>query len=181
MLKLKPNVDRVNLVFLVIFGGAFGFVEAAVVYYLRDLLNFHTNYVITSYKVLLNLGFITFVSPLHSILINNHITAVEITRELATLIMLVSVAFIAGKTKRQRVGAFLISFASWDIMYYVFLKLVDNWPSSLLTKDVYFLIPATWIGPVITPLIISTIMLIVGARLYLRQPKKPSTQAKLDS
>jgi hypothetical protein len=165
---------RINLVFLIIFGVAFGFVEAAVVYYLRDLLNFHAGYVITNYRTLLNLGFITFVTPGHSLLINSRITSIEVIRETATIIMLISVAFIAGKNRKQRLSAFLITFACWDISYYVFLKILDNWPSNFLTKDVYFLIPVTWIGPVITPLIISAIMLAVGAKLYLDRPRKPS-------
>ena len=70
------KLNSTSLLFLVIFGVAFGFVEAAVVYYLRDLMNFHTNYAISNYKILLNLGFITFVSPIHSLLINNHVTTI---------------------------------------------------------------------------------------------------------
>ena len=159
-----------KLIATMVFGTAFGFVEAAVVYYLRDLINFHTNYVISGYKVLLNLGFITFISPAHSILVNNRITHIEVARETATIIMLITVAFIAGKNRRQRLGAFLVSFACWDIMYYVFLKILDNWPSNFMTKDIYFLIPVVWIGPVITPLIISLIMLITGCKLYLQPP-----------
>jgi hypothetical protein len=157
----------INLGFLVVFGTAFGFVEAAVVYYLRALINFHKNFDLIHYKVLLNLGFITFISPSHSILLNNKVTAVEITREFATIVLLISVAYIAGIDLRHRAGAFLISFACWDITYYLFLKILDNWPSSLMTRDVYFLIPVTWIGPVITPLAICTVMLAIGIKLYV--------------
>jgi hypothetical protein len=153
---------------LVVFGTAFGFVEAAVVYYLRFLLKFNVNLVPTNYKVLLNLGFITFVSPQHPVLINSRLNAIEITREAATIIMLAAIAFVASKSLKQRFGAFLVCFACWDITYYIFLKIVDNWPSSLMTKDVFFLIPVTWIGPVVTPLVISVVMLIAGSRLFLR-------------
>ena len=172
MQDIKDKTKYFNLFFLILFGSAFGYVEAAVVYYLRNLINFHTNYVVTNYKVLLNLGFITFISPVHPILISNKITSVELARETATIIMLLAIAYVAGKNNKQRVGAFLISFACWDIMYYVFLKILDNWPSSLMTKDIYFLIPVTWIGPVITPLVASIVILIIGVRLYLR----PSNQ-----
>lgn len=169
MKKTRPARERIfNLAFIMCFGVAFGYAEAAVVYYLRDLTNFHTNYVVSSYKVLLNLGFITFVSPVHALLISNRITTIEIARETATIIMLIAVAYVAGKTRRQRVGAFLVSFACWDIMYYVFLKVLDNWPSSLMTKDIFFLIPVTWVGPVITPIVASAIMLVIGIKLYLR-------------
>ena len=170
--KPKHKFKLTNLLFLIVFGSAFGFVEAAVVYYLRDLINFHANYVISNYKVLLNLGFMTFVSPIHSLLISNLITTIEMVRETATIVMLISIAYLAGKNRLQRVGAFLVSFACWDIMYYVFLKLLDNWPSSLMTKDVYFLVPVTWIGSVITPLVISIIMLFFGIKLYVRPSAK---------
>jgi hypothetical protein len=58
-------------------------------------------------------------------------------------------------------------------MYYVFLKIIANWPSSLMTKDVFFLLPVTWIGPVITPLIIATAMLVIGIRLFMRNSNSP--------
>lgn len=158
---------RTNLIVLVIFGVAFGFVEAAVVYYLRTLIHFDGNYAIPHYRVLLNLGFITFVSPAHSLLLNHRISDVEVTRESATLVMLACVAFVAAHRWRQRLGAFLVCFACWDLAYYLFLRVIDDWPTSLFTRDVFFLIPVTWIGPVITPIICSLVILVVGAKLYL--------------
>jgi hypothetical protein len=176
VIKPKKDVNKLsNYLFLVIFGIAFGFVEASVVYYLRSLINFHLNYDISNYKVLLNLGFMTFVNPVHSLLISSTVTHIETFREMATIIMLVAISFIAGKNKRQSIGAFLVSFACWDIMYYVFLKILDNWPSSLMTKDVFFLVPVTWIGPVLTPIVCSIIMFVVGSRLYLYSPKPHHT------
>lgn len=53
----------------------------------------------------------------------------------------------------MRLVYFLYAFAIWDIFYYVFLKLALNWPASLLTWDLLFLIPWPWAGPVITPII----------------------------
>ena len=154
-------------------GTAFGFVEAAVVYYLRALMRFHQNYSLAHYKTILNLGFITFVTPQHALLSSNRITDVEKFREAATIVILVAIAYVAGKNARQRVGAFLISFACWDIMYYVFLKIIADWPSSLMTRDVFFLLPVTWIGPVITPLVIATAMLVVGIRLFMKNSDSP--------
>jgi hypothetical protein len=154
-------------------GGAFGFVEAAVVYYLRALMRFHENYSLAHYKTILNLGFITFITPQHALLSSNRITDVEKFREAATIVILIAIAYIAGKNVRERVGAFLISFACWDIMYYVFLKIIANWPSSLMTKDVFFLLPVTWIGPVITPLVIATAMLVIGIRLFMKNSNSP--------
>jgi hypothetical protein len=160
--------NQANLAFLISFGIAFGFVEAAVVYYLRLFITNRFEGALAHYKVLLNLGFITFVRPTHSVLLNNRVTTVEITREAATIIMLASVAYVSAAGWRRRFGAFLVGFACWDISYYLFLKIVDHWPASLMTKDVYFLIPVMWIGPVLTPLAISTAMLLGGSWLYLK-------------
>jgi hypothetical protein len=156
---------------LIIFGTAFGFVEAAVVYYLRELIKFNANYAISNYKVLLNLGFITFVSPQHSILPSGRLGDVEVTREAATIVMLACISFVTARDWRSRLGAFMVSFACWDLSYYLFLRILDNWPGSFFTRDVFFLIPVTWIGPVITPIVICTAMLILGVMLHL----KPST------
>jgi hypothetical protein len=152
----------------VIFGVAFGFVEAAVVYYLRALIRFDQNYPLTHYKVLLNLGFITFIQPAHSLLINHRVSDIEVARESATIIMLAALSFVAAARWPQRLGAFLVSFACWDLAYYLFLRIVDNWPRSLFTRDVFFLIPVTWIGPVITPIILSIVILTLGSYLFLR-------------
>jgi len=64
---------------------------------------------------------------------------------------------------RQRLAYFLIIFATWDIFFYLWLKVLLNWPSSVLDWDILFLIPLTWAGPVLAPLITSLTMLLVAA------------------
>lgn len=93
-------------------------------------------------------------------MIDKDIAIVEIFRELATLIMLLGAGFIAGRSKTEKFGLFLYSFAVWDIFYYVFLKITLNWPESLFTWDILFLIPTTWVGPVIAPVIVSLVMIV---------------------
>ena len=174
-MRRLASVERAsltNIAFLVTFGISFGYVEAAVVTYLRVLDKFHQNYPISHYKVYLNLGFITFVKPAHSILLTTRIANIEVGREAMTIAMLVCVAWVAGRSAAQRGAAFLIGFATWDIFYYVWLWVLDDWPRSLFTRDVFFLIPVTWIGPVITPLVISAGMLIVGIFFYQRAPTR---------
>ncbi|HEY1222324.1 MAG TPA: hypothetical protein VGE75_02365, partial [Acidimicrobiales bacterium] len=79
-------------------------------------------------------------------------------------------AYVSTRVWSQRCGAFLVCFACWDISYYGWLRVLDDWPRSLFTRDVFFLIPVTWIGPVITPLIICLGMLVVGVILFRDQP-----------
>ncbi len=98
--------------------------------------------------------------PLKSI--DDSMLVVEFLREAATLIMLVSIGIIAGRTKTERFGFFIFCFAIWDIFYYIFLYLLLGWPESLLTWDILFLIPVTWVGPVLGPIINSISMILLA-------------------
>ena len=102
------------------------------------------------------------------------IALTELGREAATIIMLAGIGVLSGKNPTQRFAFFLYSFAIWDIFYYVFLKLLLNWPESLLTWDILFLIPLPWVGPVICPCIISISMLLLAVLLVYFNEKNPS-------
>src|SRR5687767_15625073 len=66
---------------------------------------------------------------------------VEVIREIATVLLLATGGWLAGRTPRSRLGYFLIAFGVWDIFYYVFLAAIGPWPRSVLDWDVLFLIP----------------------------------------
>jgi hypothetical protein len=98
------------------------------------------------------------------------IALTEFLREIATLIMLLGIGFLAGRNFSQRFAWFIYSFAIWDIFYYVFLKLILNWPSSWLTWDILFLIPVIWTGPVLAPVLVSLTMIVLSfIILYFEQ------------
>lgn len=132
---------------LLLFGLSMAFFESAVVVYLREI----------SYSK----GFSFPMNP-----IPDTIAMTEIIRELASLIMILAVAYLAGKSFLQRFANFLFIFALWDIFYYVFLKLLLGWPVSLMTWDILFLIPVVWSGPVIAPILISFLMLLLAGIIY---------------
>jgi hypothetical protein len=133
---------------MTIFSIAMGFLESSVVVYLREL--YYPS---------------GFAFPLAQMSQNVAIT--EICREIATIVMLGSIGFIAGKNLRQKLAWFIYCFAIWDIFYYVFLKVLIHWPESLFTWDILFLIPVIWTGPVLAPLIVSiTMILMAGIILY---------------
>ncbi len=93
--------------------------------------------------------------------------AVEIARELATLVMIAAVGMLAGRTRLERLAWAAVVFGTWDIVYYVGLRAIIGWPSSLDTWDVLFLVPSQWVGPVWAPLAISAALVtagLVGAR-----------------
>ena len=149
-----------TFVLLSIFGIAMGLLEAIVVVYLRQLY----------YPQ----GFDFPLSPL-----SPQMLSVEWLREIATIIMLVSIGIIAGKNYLQRFSYFLYSFAIWDIFYYVGLKLLLNWPPSFLTWDILFLIPVTWIGPVLAPIICSLMMILLAGSIVCLQERDYTVKIKL--
>jgi hypothetical protein len=134
------------LSWLVIFSIAMAYLESAVVVYLREIY----------YPE----GFSFPLAP-----INVDIFMTEIWRELATIIMLAGIGILTGNSSSQRFAFFLLTFAIWDIFYYVFLYALLGWPSSLLTWDILFLVPIPWVGPVITPIIVSLTMLLLASSL----------------
>jgi hypothetical protein len=99
--------------------------------------------------------------------------SVELPRELATLIMLFAVGWLAGRTWRARLGYMAIAFGAWDIFYYVFLKIICGWPHSLFDWDILFLLPLPWWGPVLAPVLISLLLILWGtfASQFERLPR----------
>jgi len=130
--------------FVVIYAIAMAWVESAVVFYLRSMIDR-----IEPYQP----------DPLPVI---GGFALVELPREFATMVMLVAVGFLAGRNWRARIGYAVIAFGVWDIFYYVFLKMICGWPHSLLDWDVLFLLPLPWWGPVLAPVLISLLMILWG-------------------
>jgi hypothetical protein len=89
-------------------------------------------------------------------------TFIEIGREAATIVMLVTIALIAGNSKPKKWGYFFLSFGLWDIFYYIWLYILIQWPQSLLEWDILFLIPLPWWGPVLSPVLISLLLISIG-------------------
>lgn len=92
---------------------------------------------------------------------------IEKTREVATILILIILALLVGKSWLDTIVVFLWTFAFWDLFYYLSLYLLIKWPSSLTTMDVLFLIPRPWIAPVWIPIGISSITIITIAVLLL--------------
>jgi hypothetical protein len=92
---------------------------------------------------------------------------IEITREAATIIMLVILAFLTGRSWIEKGVFFLWTFAFWDLFYYLSLYILIKWPPRLTTIDVLFLIPKPWIAPVWFPIGISGLTILIIAVLAL--------------
>ncbi len=126
-----------------IFGIVFGILEGIFVLYMREI------YYPDGFQLPL-----VFLAP--------DMILVEIVREFCTIVMLGVIAWVSAKSLVQRFSVFLFAFAVWDIVYYLALKVFLNWPESLFTWDVLFLIPITWVSPVLAPVICSAGMIVIG-------------------
>ncbi|HJN44504.1 MAG: hypothetical protein CL477_11555 [Acidobacteria bacterium] len=139
---------RSRLSWLAVYAVAMAYVESAVVVYLRAI--YYPD---------------GFAFPL--VLIEPGMSAIEIGREAATLVVLLGVAAVMTTDRWERFLFVALSFGIWDIFYYVWLWVFLGWPPSLFTWDILFLVPVPWIAPVLAPVIVS-VGLIVGSLLLLR-------------
>jgi hypothetical protein len=154
---------------ITVFALAFGFVEAAVVAYLRAAIGLLPGYHGTladvqrlslSYQQAQSIGQFP-----------ESLLTIELFREAATVIMLVCVAFLAASRSRERWAAFLWAFAIWDIAYYGGLWAIVRWPQSFKELDVLFLIPVPWLAQVWYPLLVSALTLLALAATKMRRSR----------
>ncbi len=131
-----------------IYAIAMGYLESAAVIYLRQ----------TAFGNSVQVFPVRFLDP--------QLGGIEFVREAATIIMLLMVGYLAGRSRLQQSMFFVYSFAVWDILYYLFLKIFTGWPRSFGEFDVLFLIPVIWISPVICPILIS-LLLAVSATILI--------------
>jgi hypothetical protein len=136
--------DRKRWLVVFVYAAAMAWVEAAVVLYLRTMLDRIEPYQPNPFPVAGGLAL------------------VEVAREGATLVMLLTVGVLAGRTWRSRLGYTSMAFGVWDIFYYIFLKMMCGWPHSVLNWDILFLIPLPWWGPVLAPVLISLLLIFWG-------------------
>lgn len=88
--------------------------------------------------------------------------SIELGREVATLVMLATLGWLAGRTSLERLAWTSVAFGIWDIGYYVWLWVFIGWPSSLGTTDLLFLIPVPWVAPVWAPMLVSLALTVFG-------------------
>ena len=149
-----PGTTFKRFCIAVIFSIAFGYIEAAVVVYLREI--FYPD----GFDFPLSISIVDAVS--------RRLLLTEVGREAATLVIIITGARLFGRNLRQRVAYFLTIFAVWDIFYYVWLKVLLDWPESIMKWDILFLIPVPWAGPVLAPVLVSVLMLIFAVIILYR-------------
>jgi hypothetical protein len=139
------NAKR-TLTILSVYAVAMALLESAVVVYMRQL------YYADNPLEIFPLQFL-----------NSYDTILELSREAATVVMILTVALLAENSSRTRTfAAFVFVFGVWDLFYYFWLKVLMGWPRSWLEWDVLFLIPSVWLGPWICPAMISLLFIAWG-------------------
>jgi hypothetical protein len=159
---MQPRGWKRRVLALVLFGSAFGYLEAAVVSYLRYLHApvLHRFYPARSTNELFPL--LTPDEAAQSGPQERKVLLTEVGREASTIVMLAAVALAIATNLGQWTAAFAIAFGVWDITFYLFLKVLLDWPASLFTWDILFIIPVPWVAPVIAPVIVSAAMVLAG-------------------
>lgn len=139
----RLGIGKARLLLAALFGITFGFVEAAVVVYLRAAAGLWPG------------------PPAKELAIPATLIRIECFREAATIIILAVAASLIGERIKEKIIAFLWTFALWDFFYYVWLRATIGWPTSLVDSDVLFLIPVPWIAQVWFPLLVSGLTALV--------------------
>jgi len=152
---------RTSWLIVVVFAIAMAWLESATVYYLRVLVGRLDPY-----------------QP-NPLPIHDALGSVELVREAATLVMLLTVGMLAGRTWQTRLGYSAIAFGVWDIFYYVFLKVIYDWPKSLFDWDILFLLPLPWWGPVLAPVSIASLMIVWGTLVSQRSSPPRASVASM--
>jgi hypothetical protein len=174
---LRPSL-WMRLAALTVLAAALGYIEASIVVYLREVIvpvrQLHYPDAAREVLPLLTLAQLTDAGPEVARLLN-----LERVRELAAVIVLAAMALGLRRRRGEGLAFFMIGFAVWDILYYVFLKVLIGWPASPATWDVLYLVPIPWVAPVWAPVAVSLTLLIAGLVALARRRGEISAAAKL--
>ncbi len=140
---------RKQLFWLMVWGVAFAYIEASVVVYLREIYYPEG-----------------FAFPV--VIAETSMVITELFRELATLIIMWATVNLRYQMLQSKMAAFMVIFGIWDIFYYIFLKVLLDWPASLHSWDILFLIPLPWVGPVWAPVVVSIGLIYAGVTVLWR-------------
>ena len=168
----KPQLTGHQLLTSAIFALSFGFVEGAVAIYLGAAVGLLPGYAGTLRDVARLSADLHGQEILHLSNLPPSLLTVEVFREAATMLMLLSVAMLAEQKRGERLATFLWIFALWDIGYYVALRATVQWPNSPTSPDVLFLIPVPWTSQVWFPILIS---ILTAAAILLTRHRGRTT------
>ena len=162
--QLWPNQFWIKMLWWTLYAASFGYVEALVVVYIRRLGAMPPGLDYPAIWAVRHLAWngANIISEMRCL----GVYGTEYGREVATLLLLLGPAMATGRTGRERLGLYFFTFALWDETFYLWLKLWTGFPQSLLSTDIYFLVPIAWYGPVWFPvLVVMPALLGISLRL----------------
>lgn len=104
---------------------------------------------------------------------------IEVGREVATIVMLATIGWLAGSTWLERLAWTSAAFGIWDIGYYFWLWIFIGWPTSFGTTDLLFLLPVPWVAPVLAPILVSIALITFGLSVARRIRRGDSLDLEL--
>ena len=158
--RKRPELTSRELLTSAVFALSFGFVEGAVAIYLGAAIGLLPGHA----RTLSDLARLSADLDRQAQQVSNlppGLLTVEVFREAATMLMLLSVAILAEQKRGERLAVFLWIFALWDIGYCVALWATVRWPYSPTSPDVLFFIPVPWTSQVWFPILISILTVAV--------------------
>ena len=142
---------------LFIFAAAMAFIEASVEVYLRKLWEVETLFPLEQLFTKTTKGFTG---------------SIEFGREVAALVMLVSISCALGRNAWQRIAYLLFLFGTWHISYYGWMWIVEGWPAHLDSWDILFYLPRPLVAPIYAPMAVSGVMIFCGMMIIHAQKKQ---------
>lgn len=165
----KVKARLIRLFWWTVYAAAFGVTEAALVVYVRKLLGYPAG--LDYAQIWAMRGETLSWQAMSKEFKESGLLSVELAREAGTILLLVGAAMAAGRSWRERWGIFWYTFAIWDLTYYLYLLWFIGFPKSLMSIDVYFLIPITWYGPVWFPVCV-VMPALAALGIYLILPRR---------
>lgn len=154
--------NKKTSIWLFLFSVSMAYLEAALVVHLRSL--YYPDNPLTIFPLTL---------------MSHQDLAIELVRELATVVMILAVALVSERGFIRIFAAFVFVFGLWDIFYYIWLKVIIDWPVSWFEWDVLFLIPWPWFAPWIAPVCIALLLCVWGGVVLLSRKRYGFTRTTL--
>ena len=150
-----------------VFAVAMAYLESAALIYLRNIFPITSRAGVAAPSqtdIWKSLPYFTLLKPsaLLTVLPNTKFAQMEMWRGVAVIVVLVCMAWLVGSNLKVRTAFFLYIFGVWNIVHYVFLRLLSGWPTSPSSKDVLFMIPGPSVAAVFVPILVSAAMIAVG-------------------
>ena len=138
-----------RLILVVLFSIAFAYIETAIVVYRRaiDYPSDHFRRRTEQHRCLAN---------------------TDLGRPAATLVLIVTAAWLFGVNRQARTAYFLLILAVWKIFYYVWLKVLTGWPTSILDWD----FRCRWASPVLYRILVSLLVSLLAVAILLRSAQR---------